>query len=121
MPVNDTNVSSFRVDPWQKAEFVRMTKESCLEHTVTLAIGDGSNDVPMLQAADIGIGISGIPDEHIQIHGSEAACVADYSVAEFSGLPRLLFAHGVWNSIRMGKMICFFFYKNVTFYLVQLW
>ena len=33
----------------------------------TLAVGDGSNDVPMIRAAHIGVGISGIPREHVQV------------------------------------------------------
>lgn len=108
-----------RVDPWQKGELVRMMR-GC-SASVTLAIGDGSNDVPMLQAAHIGIGISGVSSEHSQYHGSEAACVADYAIAEFSGLTRLIFVHGVWNSYRMGKMMRYFFYKNILFYMVQFW
>ena len=100
---------------------MKLSKSGCAKNLVTLAIGDGSNDVPMLEAADIGIGISGFQKANIQIHGNEASCVADYSIAEFSGLTRLIFSHGIWNSIRMGKMICFFFYKNILFYLVQMW
>lgn len=99
---------------------MRMVKDGH-KTSVTLAIGDGSNDVPMLQEAHIGVGISGIPDEHIQIHGHEAACVADYTIAEFSGLPRLIFVHGAGNSIRIGKMVGYFFYKNLAFYLIQFW
>ena len=45
---------------------------------VTLAIGDGANDVPMIQAAHIGVGISGVLNEHIQVSNgklSQTACV----------------------------------------------
>lgn len=114
-----TTVICYRVDPKQKADLVQMIQQR--SGKVTLAIGDGSNDVPMLQTAHIGIGISGIPDEHIQFHGSEAASVADYAIAEFRGLPKLVLSHGAHNSLRVANMVCFFFYKSVTFHLIQLW
>ena len=47
--------------------------------------------------------------------------VSDYAIAEFRGLPRLLFVHGAWNSIRVARMVSFFFYKNIVFYLTELW
>ena len=37
----------------------------------TLAVGDGSNDVPMIRAAHIGVGISGIPREHVQVRSQD--------------------------------------------------
>ncbi|XP_059086282.1 uncharacterized protein LOC131882984 isoform X2 [Tigriopus californicus] len=114
-----TTVICYRVDPKQKADLIQMIQKK--SGKVTLAIGDGSNDVPMLQTAHIGIGISGIPDEHIQFHGSEAASVADYAIAEFRGLPKLVLSHGAQNSLRVANMVCFFFYKSVTFHLIQLW
>ena len=58
-------VICYRVEPWQKASMVRMIREK--SGRVTLAIGDGANDVPMIQAAHIGVGISGVLDEHIQV------------------------------------------------------
>ena len=56
-----------------------------------------------------------------QVHGHEAVGVSDYAIAEFRGLPRLLFVHGAWNSIRVARMVSFFFYKNIVFYLTELW
>ena len=39
----------------------------------------------------------------LQVRGSEAAAAADYSVAEFSALPRLILVHGRWNASRAAK------------------
>jgi P-type E1-E2 ATPase len=53
----------------------------------TLAIGDGANDVNMIQTASIGIGIMGR-------EGNQAATMSDYSIPNFKSLKRLLFWHG---------------------------
>ncbi|KAI8037415.1 hypothetical protein M5D96_009551 [Drosophila gunungcola] len=63
-----------RVSPMQKAEVVEMVTQST--KAVTLAIGDGANDVAMIQKANVGIGISGV-------EGLQAACASDYSIAHF--------------------------------------
>jgi phospholipid-transporting ATPase len=55
------------------------------------------------------------------VRGNEAACVADYAIAEFRAISRLLFVHGAWNATRMAIMTHYFFYKNICFYLTQLW
>ncbi|KAK7317742.1 hypothetical protein RJT34_02215 [Clitoria ternatea] len=73
-----------------------------------LAIGDGANDVGMLQEADIGIGISGI-------EGMQAVMSSDIAIAQFRYLERLLLVHGHWCYRRISSMICYFFYKNITF------
>ena len=114
-------VICYRVEPWQKASLVSMMRAKHGPDLVTLAVGDGSNDVPMLQTAHIGVGISGISEDDIRVRGNEAACVADYAVAEFRGISRLLFVHGAWNATRMAVMTHYFFYKNICFYLAQLW
>ena len=57
--------------------------------SILLAIGDGANDIAMIQAAHVGVGISGR-------EGLQAARVADYSIAQFRFLQRLLFVHGRW-------------------------
>lgn len=96
----------------QKAEVVDcVTKYT---KTVTLAIGDGANDVAMIQKAHIGVGISGV-------EGLQAACASDYSIAQFRFLLRLLLVHGAWNYARMCKLILYSFYKNICLYVIELW
>ena len=65
-----------RVSPLQKAKVVQLVQKKCKE--VTLAIGDGANDVGMIQAAHIGVGISGR-------EGLQATLASDYAIAQVSG------------------------------------
>ncbi|XP_073136105.1 putative phospholipid-transporting ATPase 9 [Henckelia pumila] len=95
-----------RSSPKQKALVTRLVKEGTKK--TTLAIGDGANDVGMLQEADIGIGISGA-------EGMQAVMASDIAIAQFRFLERLLLVHGHWCYRRISSMICYFFYKNVTF------
>eukprot|EP00124_Ichthyophonus_hoferi_P000614 Ihof_evm7s24 gene=Ihof_evmTU7s24 len=101
-----------RVSPMQKAEVVNLVKDN--RPSVTLAIGDGANDVSMIQAAHIGIGISGL-------EGRQAVLASDYSFAQFRFLERLLLVHGRWSYMRMTKFLKYFFYKNFAFTLQQFW
>ncbi|VDD90661.1 unnamed protein product [Enterobius vermicularis] len=96
----------------QKAGVVEMAQDN--GKNVVLAIGDGANDVPMIQRADVGIGICGQ-------EGLEAASMSDYSIGQFRFLERLLFIHGAWSFQRNTKAILVFFYKNVCFFLAGLW
>jgi magnesium-transporting ATPase (P-type) len=102
-----------RVSPLQKALVVKLVREN-LHGSVTLAIGDGANDVSMIQAANIGVGISGQ-------EGLQAARAADYAIGQFRFLRKLLLVHGRYNYRRIGKLICYSFYKNLTLQLCQLW
>lgn len=61
MTQNSSVVLACRVSPKQKAEIVNIIKEKKKQENITtLAIGDGANDVNMINAAHIGIGISGL-------------------------------------------------------------
>jgi phospholipid-transporting ATPase len=102
-----------RVSPLQKALVVKLVRNN-VARTVTLAIGDGANDVTMIQAANVGIGISGL-------EGLQAARSADFSIGQFRFLQKLLLVHGGWSYSRISKVIVFSFYKNFTLYLIQLW
>ncbi|CAN6331720.1 unnamed protein product [Urochloa humidicola] len=95
-----------RSSPKQKALVTRLVKTGTGK--VTLAIGDGANDVGMIQEADIGVGISGA-------EGMQAVMASDVSIAQFRFLERLLLVHGHWCYSRIASMICYFFYKNITF------
>jgi phospholipid-transporting ATPase len=102
-----------RVSPLQKAMVVKLVKKYQKE-SILLAIGDGANDVSMIQAAHIGIGISGM-------EGLQAARSADVSIAQFRFLRKLLLVHGAWSYHRVAKAILFSFYKNIALYLTQFW
>ena len=102
-----------RVSPLQKALVVKLVRNNVSE-VVTLAIGDGANDVSMIQAAHVGVGISGQ-------EGLQAARAADFAIAQFRFLRKLLLVHGGWAYSRISKVIVYSFYKNVTLYLIQLW
>lgn len=67
-----------RVSPLQKALVVRLVKDGL--GVMTLAIGDGANDVSMIQAADVGVGISG--EEGLQAVNSSDYAIAQVSVME---------------------------------------
>uniref|UniRef100_A0A673INB3 Phospholipid-transporting ATPase n=1 Tax=Sinocyclocheilus rhinocerous TaxID=307959 RepID=A0A673INB3_9TELE len=101
-----------RVTPLQKALVVELIKRH--KRAVTLAIGDGANDVSMINTAHIGVGISGQ-------EGMQAVLASDYSFAQFRYLQRLLLVHGRWSYYRMCNFLCYFFYKNFAFTLVHFW
>ena len=88
----------------QKSEVVQMIRKKVPKAT-TLAIGDGANDVNMITAAHIGIGISGL-------EGQQAARAADYSIGQFRFLKNLLFCHGREAYRRNAFLVCYMFYKN---------
>ncbi|XP_022208598.2 phospholipid-transporting ATPase IF isoform X2 [Drosophila obscura] len=94
-----------RLSPLQKSEIVTLIKRRQRNH-ITAAIGDGANDVSMIQEAHIGIGISGR-------EGKQAARCADYAIAKFEMLQRLLLVHGHYNSERLAFLVLFYCYKNI--------
>ncbi|NWQ66844.1 AT8B3 ATPase, partial [Neopipo cinnamomea] len=101
-----------RVTPKQKALIVQLVKKH--KKAVTLAIGDGANDVNMIKTADIGVGISGL-------EGLQAVQCSDYALAQFSHLQRLLLVHGRWAYLRICKFLRFFFYKTFAGLMAQVW
>ncbi|XP_077241181.1 phospholipid-transporting ATPase 1-like [Tasmannia lanceolata] len=101
-----------RVAPLQKAGIVALIKNRTDD--MTLAIGDGANDVSMIQMADVGIGISGQ-------EGRQAVMASDFAMGQFRFLVPLLLVHGHWNYQRMGYMILYNFYRNAIFVLVLFW
>nr|KAG5697762.1 hypothetical protein BaRGS_026719 [Batillaria attramentaria] len=97
-----------RVTPLQKALVVNLVKLH--KKTITLAIGDGANDVSMIKR----VGISGQ-------EGMQAVLASDYAIAQFRYLERLLLVHGRWSYLRMCKFLKYFFYKNFAFTLCHFW
>ncbi|KAI8447975.1 putative aminophspholipid translocase, partial [Phakopsora pachyrhizi] len=107
-----------RTSPKQKSEIVRLVKDGFKNKVQTLAIGDGANDVSMIQTADIGVGVQGE-------EGLQAVNSSDYAIAQFRLLNRLLLVHGHWSYVRNSKMINNFFYKEIigisVLFFYQFW
>ncbi|KAF0532010.1 phospholipid-translocating P-type ATPase [Gigaspora margarita] len=101
-----------RASPSQKALLVRSIREKLKDSVVTLAIGDGANDIAMIQEAHVGIGITGR-------EGLQAARSSDYSISQFRFLENLLFVHGRWSYVRVSKFALGTLYKCMCFYLTQ--
>ena len=91
-----------RVSPSQKAAVVAMVKSGL--DVMTLSVGDGANDVAMIQEADIGVGIAGE-------EGRQAVMSSDYAIGQFRFLQRLVLVHGRWSYRRLAETIANFFYK----------
>eukprot|EP01018_Ginkgo_biloba_P021738 Gb_01165 [translate_table: standard] len=126
LAIDCASVICCRVSPKQKAltavngQVTRLVKKGTGK--TILGIGDGANDVGMIQEADIGVGISGV-------EGMQAVMSSDFAIAQFCFLERLLLVHGHWCYRRITTMvlnfihpswlnsspICYFFYKNILF------
>eukprot|EP00753_Platysulcus_tardus_P014724 PLAT4437.5.p2 GENE.PLAT4437.5~~PLAT4437.5.p2 ORF type:complete len:1302 (-),score=768.67 PLAT4437.5:273-4115(-) len=104
-------VVACRVSPSQKADIVTLVRQNVKPMPMTLAIGDGANDVGMIQTAHVGIGISGM-------EGVQAVNASDYAIAQFRFLKQLLLVHGRSNYKRISKVILYSFYKNSALVLV---
>ena len=85
-----------------------------LQNAMTLAIGDGANDVSMIQEAEVGIGISGK-------EGLQAVMASDYAIPQFRFLARLLLVHGKWAYVRTCGLIFNYFYKNILWLFILFW
>ena len=95
-----------RMSPLQKSEIVKMMKNSPLK-PITAAVGDGGNDVSMIQEAHVGLGIMGR-------EGRAAVRASDFAFAKFSFLQKILLVHGHWFYNRMAVLVHYFFYKNIA-------
>ncbi|EEQ37721.1 phospholipid-translocating P-type ATPase, flippase family protein [Clavispora lusitaniae] len=100
-----------RASPSQKAKMIESVR-ALKKRDVTLAVGDGANDIAMIQSADIGVGITGQ-------EGLQAARSADYAIAQFRFLLKLLLVNGRYNYVRTSKFVLCTFYKELLFYLTQ--
>ncbi|KAL6851418.1 hypothetical protein ACP4OV_020351 [Aristida adscensionis] len=99
-----------RMTPLQKAQLVGLLKSVGY---LTLAIGDGGNDVRMIQEANIGVGISGR-------EGLQAARAADYSIGKFKFLKRLILVHGRYSYSRTAFISQYSFYKSLLICFIQI-
>jgi len=101
-----------RAAPAQKAYIVRWTMRTY--SGVCLAIGDGANDVSMIQVSNVGIGIMGK-------EGTQAALAADFIIYRFCFLKKLLFIHGRYSYLRTSKVVLICIYKNLACVLPLCW
>jgi phospholipid-translocating ATPase len=101
-----------RVSPAQKAAVVSMVKNGL--DVMTLSVGDGANDVAMIQEADVGVGIAGV-------EGRQAVMSSDYAIGQFRFLQRLVLVHGRWSYRRLAETISNFFYKNMVWTFSIFW
>ena len=101
-----------RSSPSQKSRVVEYIKKN--SDGLTLAIGDGGNDVNMIKMAHVGIGIFGK-------EGYQAAYNSDYAISQFKYLKRLLFIDGRFSLARNSYFIYHYFFKNVLFAMAQFW
>ncbi|XP_060803599.1 phospholipid-transporting ATPase IF isoform X2 [Amyelois transitella] len=95
-----------RLSPIQKANIVKLIKNSP-DHPITAAIGDGANDISMIQEAHVGFGIFGK-------EGYQAARSADFAFTKFSMVKRMILVLGHWYYQRLATLIHYFFYKNLV-------
>ncbi|KAF2073335.1 hypothetical protein CYY_005353 [Polysphondylium violaceum] len=99
-----------RCTPTQKADIVRLIKEKTKKRTC--AIGDGGNDVSMIQAADVGVGIVGK-------EGKQASLAADFSITQFSFLANLILWHGRNSYKRSARMSQFVIHRGLIISFIQ--
>ncbi|XP_072269048.1 phospholipid-transporting ATPase VA isoform X2 [Pyxicephalus adspersus] len=101
-----------RSTPLQKSMVVKLVRDKL--SAMTLAVGDGTNDVSMIQVADVGVGISGQ-------EGMQAVMASDFAIPRFRYLEKLLLVHGRWCYSRLANMVLYFFYKNAMFVALLFW
>lgn len=108
------SVIACRLTPIQKQQLVALVKKDTVPRAITLAIGDGANDVPMIREGDVGVGIFGK-------EGRQAANNADFAIGQFKFLRRLLLVHGRWNYSRQSRVFLYSMHKNMVITLTLFW
>ena len=101
-----------RASPSQKSQIVEFVKKRT--DAVTVAIGDGGNDVNMIRAASVGIGIFGK-------EGYQAAYNSDYAISRFKYLKKLIFNDGRISLQKNCYFLYHYFFKNFLFTISLLW
>ncbi|EJD43937.1 aminophospholipid-transporting P-type ATPase [Auricularia subglabra TFB-10046 SS5] len=103
-------VVACRCSPTQKADVARLIRAHTKKRVC--CIGDGGNDVSMIQAADVGVGIVGK-------EGKQASLAADFSVTQFSFLSKLLMWHGRNSYKRSAKLAQFIIHRGLIISVMQ--
>jgi len=101
-----------RLSPQQKLHLVQLVREQD-PTSITLAVGDGANDVPMIYGAHLGIAIRGK-------EGTQAVQASDIAISQFRYLMPLLQCHGRRAYRRVALFLCFFLYKNITLIMLDM-
>ncbi|CCO30161.1 phospholipid-translocating ATPase [Rhizoctonia solani AG-1 IB] len=105
-----TAVVACRCSPTQKADVARLIRRYTRKRVC--CIGDGGNDVSMIQASDVGVGIVGK-------EGKQASLAADFSVTQFSYLTKLLVWHGRNSYKRSAKLAQFVIHRGLIISVMQ--
>jgi len=108
------SVIGCRLTPIQKQQIVGLVRRESEPKSITLAIGDGANDVSMIREANIGIGIYGK-------EGKQAANSADVAIGQFKFLRNLMLVHGRWNYNRQSRAFLYCMHKNMVITLILYW
>ncbi|KAK3939564.1 hypothetical protein QBC46DRAFT_143811 [Diplogelasinospora grovesii] len=103
-------VVACRCSPTQKAEIAKLIREYTKKRVC--CIGDGGNDVSMIQAADVGVGIVGK-------EGRQASLAADFSIEQFHHLTKLLVWHGRNSYKRSAKLAQFVIHRGLIIAVCQ--
>lgn len=99
-----------RCAPKQKSIIASILKNKLKK--IVCSVGDGGNDVGMIQASSLGIGIEGR-------EGRQAALASDISVIEFGHLQKLLFWHGRLSYLRTSKLCNFVIHRGIIVTVIQ--
>lgn len=103
-------VVACRCSPTQKADVARLIRSYTKKRVC--CIGDGGNDVSMIQAADVGVGIVGK-------EGRQASLAADFSILQFCHLTKLLVWHGRNSYKRSAKLAQFVIHRGLIISVCQ--
>lgn len=101
-----------RLSPMQKLELVKLVR-SQNKRNITMAIGDGANDVPMINGAHVGIAVRGK-------EGTQSVQASDIAISQFRFLIPLLLCHGRRAYRRVAMFLCYYLYKNVAVLMFDL-
>ncbi|KAI8911671.1 hypothetical protein EDD86DRAFT_269453 [Gorgonomyces haynaldii] len=97
-----------RLSALQKALIVQSIRTKT--KAICVAVGDGANDVSMIQKSHVGVGVAGK-------EGSQAALASDFVISRFRHLSKLLLVHGHWAFYRLSELIMNFLYKSIVWCL----
>ncbi|XP_069129407.1 phospholipid-transporting ATPase VA-like isoform X2 [Argopecten irradians] len=112
LTVRCKSVVCCRSTPIQKGMVVKLVRDHLKK--LTLAIGDGANDVSMIHVADIGIGVAGQ-------EGMQAVMASDFAICRFRHLQDLLLVHGHWCYSRLARFSSIMFYKSLILIFALYW